>query len=73
MRIITGRVVDGKIVVEDGHLEEGSLVTVVAPDTEASFVVSAAEEQQLVESLAQCERGETIAADQLFARLRQPA
>lgn len=73
MRIITGRVVDGKVVVEDGHLEEGSLVTIVAPDTEASFVASAAEEQQLIESLAQCERGETITAEQLFARLRQPA
>lgn len=73
MRIITGRVIDGKVVVEGGHLEEGSLVTVVASDTEASFVASAAEEQQLIESLAQCERGETITAEQLFARLRQPA
>jgi hypothetical protein len=72
MRIITGRVVDGKVEVEDGHLEEGSLVTIVAPDADASFAASAAEEQQLLDSLAQCERGETITAEQLFARLRQP-
>jgi hypothetical protein len=73
MRIITGRVVDGKVVLEGGELEEGSLVTVVAADRDSSFAVSAAEEQQLAESVAQCERGETVTADQLFARLRQPA
>jgi hypothetical protein len=72
MRIITGRVVDGKVEVEDGDLEEGSLVTIVAPDPDASFAASAAEEQQLLDSLAQCERGETITAEQLFARLRRP-
>lgn len=71
MRIITGRVVDGKVVVGGGQLEEGSLVTVVVPDSEP-FVASAAEEAQLMESLAQCEHGETITADQLFARLRKP-
>lgn len=73
MRIITGRVVDGKVVVDGGHLEEGSLVTVVAQESRSTFVASAAEEAQLLESLGQCERGETITADQLFARLRQPA
>lgn len=73
MRIITGRVVDGTIVVDGGHIEEGSLVTVVAQESGSTFVASAAEEAQLLESLAQCERGETITADQLFARLRQPA
>lgn len=52
----------------DELIEKGSLVTVVFPDAETSFEVSAAEESQLLESIAECERGETVTAEQLFAR-----
>lgn len=71
MRIITGRVVDGKVVVEGGHLEEGSLVTIVAQDEGESFAVSEADKAFLLESLAEIRRGESVTAAEMFDELRR--
>jgi hypothetical protein len=71
MRIITGRVVDGKVVVEDGHLEEGSTVTVLAQDEGEPFVVSGADKTFLLESLAEIRRGESVTAAEMFDELRR--
>jgi hypothetical protein len=71
MRIITGRVVDGKVVVEGGHLEEGSLVTILAQDEGESFAVSEADKTFLLESLAEVRRGESVTAAEMFDELRR--
>ena len=69
MRIASGRVVQGKIVYE-GELPEGTEVTLLAHDHEESFEVSAELKAVLLESIAQCERGETISAEDLLREMR---
>ena len=69
MGIATGRVVAGKIVVDGVELPEGSTVTVVMPEPEEEVQLTPEEEAELLESVAEADRGETISAEELFARL----
>jgi hypothetical protein len=69
MRIASGKVVAGKVVV-DGDLPEGAEVTVLARDGEESFEVDAELEAVLLESIAQGDRGETISGEDLLQELR---
>lgn len=69
MKIATGKVVDGKVVVEGARLEEGASVTVLARDGERGFSLSAEEEAELLLSVAEADRGETVSADEVLARL----
>jgi hypothetical protein len=67
----TGTVVGGKIVVEGESLPEGTVVTILSRETDETFVVPAELEAELVESIAQADRGETLSADQALRRLRR--
>ena len=69
MQIASGKVVNGRVVVE-GELPEGADVTLIALDGEETFEVSPELEAILLESIAQGERGETISADELLSELR---
>jgi hypothetical protein len=69
MRVATGRVIDGKVVIEGLPLEEGSLVTVLARDREETFVLSPDEESELLISIAEADRGDTIAGEELLNSL----
>ncbi len=69
MGIATGTVIEGKVLVEGLSLPEGSVVTVVTPETAEEVVLSPEEEAELLEAIAEADRGETISADELFARL----
>ena len=69
MRIASGKVVDGQVVYE-GELPEGAEVTLLAYEPEETFEVSPELKAVLLESIAQCERGETIPAEQLFQEMR---
>ncbi|MGH8653859.1 MAG: hypothetical protein ACREYE_17575 [Gammaproteobacteria bacterium] len=71
MRVATGTVVDGKVVVEGEALAEGSTVTVVLRDADESFDLTPEEEVELLESIAAIERGEFFSWDQLLERLRR--
>jgi hypothetical protein len=51
MKVATGRVVGGKVVLEGEPLPEGAVVTVVARDHEDSFEVAPEEEQALLEAI----------------------
>jgi hypothetical protein len=73
MQITTGIVVGGKIVVEGDPLPEGAVVTVLAREADETFEVPAELEAELLESIAQAERGETISAEELLERLRRIA
>ncbi len=68
MRVASGKVVHGKIVYE-GELPEGAEVTLLAYEREESFDVSPELKAVLLESIAQCERGETISAEELLAEM----
>ena len=69
MKIATGKVVGGKVVVEGVKLEEGASVTVLAKDDESAFTLSAEEEAELLLSIAEADRGETVSAEEVLARL----
>ena len=70
MKLATGTVVDGKIVLNGEALPEGTVVTVLAPEGDGTFVVPPDLEQELDESIAQSLRGETIPASEVLRRLR---
>lgn len=69
MGIATGIVVAGKVVVEGLDLPEGATVTVLTPEPEDEIHLSPEEEAELLEAIAEADRGETISAEELFARL----
>jgi hypothetical protein len=69
MGIATGIVVGGKVDVEELDLPEGSTVTILTPESEGEVHLSAQEEADLLEAMAEADRGETISAEELFARL----
>ena len=58
MKIATGKIVGGKVVLEGEPLAEGLVVTVVAREDDETFDVSPDEEQALFSAIAQAERGE---------------
>lgn len=72
MQLATGTVVDGKVVVEGG-LPEGAIVTILAREADETFEVPPELETELLESIAQAERGETISANEVLESLRRIA
>lgn len=71
MQVATGKVVAGKVVVDGLTLNEGEVVTVLTQETEEAVVLSPVEEVELLEAIAEADRGETISAEELLARLRR--
>jgi len=70
MKVITGRVIAGRIVIEGEPLEEGSTVTVLAREQDEIFVLDSDAEASLLATIAEADRGEVITGDQLLGRLR---
>jgi hypothetical protein len=68
MRVAAGKVVHGQIVYE-GELPEGAEVTLLAHDVEDTFEVTPELKTVLLESIAQCARGESISADELIREM----
>jgi hypothetical protein len=71
MKVATGTVVDGKVVVEGETLAEGATVTVLLREDQEAFELTAEEEAELLESMAEIERGEFVSGEQLLERLRR--
>ncbi|HKY28398.1 MAG TPA: hypothetical protein VJM12_10715 [Pyrinomonadaceae bacterium] len=71
MKVATGTVIDGKVVVEGAPLAEGSNVTVMLRDDEETFTLNNADELELLESIAAIEREDFISGDELLERLRR--
>jgi len=69
MRIASGKVVDGKVVLEGDSLEEGTLVTVIAPDEANTFELSSDEEDALRAAIAEADRGEGADGDAFLDQL----
>ena len=73
MKVATGRVVGGKVVLEGEPWPEGSVVTVVARDDEETFDVPPEEERALLEAIAQADRGQVVSWEELREQLRRSA
>jgi hypothetical protein len=72
MQIFTALVKDGVIVPDEGiELAEGSLVTVIAGESEGPFELTAEEEEELAKSIAEVERGNVISAAEVLRRLHR--
>lgn len=69
MQIATGTVINGKIVLEGVPLSEGSRVTVVTRGADEGFTLTVEQEDALLESIAQVERGEFVSLAELLASL----
>ena len=69
MKIATGKVIGGKVVIDGAPLEEGVSVTVLARDVENGFTLSPEEEAELLLSIAEAERGETISVEEVLQKL----
>ena len=69
MRIAPGKVVNGRVEL-DAELPEGASVTVLALEGDETFEVSAETEQMLLQSIAQCESGQTTPMADLLSELR---
>lgn len=69
MKIATGTVTHGTIVVEGEPFAEGEQVTVLSHADGEPFQVTPEEKRLLLESIAQANRGEFVDADDLLAEL----
>jgi len=70
MKVVTGKVVSGRIVVEGEPLQEGCTVTIIAPEADEAFVLDAEAEASLLAAIAEADRGETITGEELMNKLR---
>lgn len=73
MKVATGKVVGGKIVLEGETLHEGAVVTVVVHDDAEAFDTTQEEEHALLEAIAQADRGQVISWERLREQLRRSA
>jgi hypothetical protein len=71
MRVASGRVIDGHVELLDADFPEGATVTVLFPEGDETFEVDEETERMLLESIAQCERGQTIPFEQVLEELRR--
>jgi hypothetical protein len=66
VRVLRGKVVSGKVIVEGEPLEDGSTVTVLIPEPDGAFSVCEPDEEKLLESLGEAIRGETMPASDVL-------
>jgi hypothetical protein len=70
MRVALGTVIGGQVVVDESGepLPEGKRVTLVIED-ESGWVLDEASTQELLEAMAECDRGDVVSAEDVFAAL----
>lgn len=72
MQVATGTVVNGKIELEGVALTEGTTVAIVARGADENFVLTPAQENELLEAMAEIERGEFVTLEELLVSLPKP-
>ena len=70
MRVTSGKVVSGRVVVEGEPLPEGSVVTILSRETDETFQLDERAERELLESIAEADRGELVPAEEVLKSLR---
>lgn len=69
MRVATGKVIAGKILVDGEPLTEGATVTVLAPDDGGVFELDAEDEAALLAAIEEADRGDMVDGAQLLREL----
>ncbi len=70
MRVASGRVIGGHVELDDAEFPEGATVTILFPEGEETFEADAETERMLLESIAQCGRGQTVPLEKVLGELR---
>lgn len=71
MKIISGKIVDGQIVVEDMPFDEGATVTVFSREDGEAFDLTTEQEAELLLSMEEADHGDMMPATDLLKSLRQ--
>ena len=71
MHVATGKVIDGKVVVDGVVLPEGTVVTIFAKDAEAVVRLSPALQSELEEALDEADREGGVSAEAMLESLRK--
>lgn len=71
MQVVTGTVIGGKVVLEGVWLPEGTVVTLIAKDSESTVRLPPALQAELEGALEEADREEGISADELLDKLRK--
>lgn len=69
MRVATGTVISGQVVLDDEPLVDGTAVIVISKEREVSVRLSPEELDELEAGIAEADRGDTISGDELFSRI----
>ena len=71
MQVVTGTVVEGKIVLEGAFLPEGTVVTVYAQEPGSVVRLPPHLQAELEEAIDEADRADGIPAEELFAQLKK--
>jgi hypothetical protein len=69
MRIATGKVVSGRVVLDGEPLVEGATVTVLIPDRDEPFDLTEEEEELLLASIREADQGRTLEGSEMLRNL----
>lgn len=71
MQVATGTVIEGKVVLQGVSLPEGTVVTVLAKDSDTTVRLPPALQAELEEALEEADCEEGISGDELLEKLRK--
>lgn len=71
MKVATGTVVKGTIIVDDPEFKDGTDVFILTREREEEVHLSPEELVELEAGIAEADQGEMIPGDEFFARLRR--
>ena len=71
MKVATGKVVKGTVVVDDPEFKDGTDVFILTREREDEVRLSPEELAELEAGIAEADRGEMIPGDELLSRLRR--
>jgi hypothetical protein len=69
MKLVTGKVVAGRIEIEGERLKEGSTVTVLAREDDERFELTSEQEAELARRIQSVESGQFVDGDELLGEL----
>lgn len=71
MRVATGKIVAGKVVVEGTPFREGTTVTVIATEDGEAFELAPADEAALLAAIGEADNGGLLDASEIIAEQSQ--
>ncbi len=69
MKMLSAKVVDGHLDLPEGELQDGVTVTVLIPEPDGGFDLTDEQRKELVQALAEADRGEGTDGWQLLKEL----